>query len=75
MIQDGEARLWSRTERDLGKRFDVLVDAIRSFLAQSAILDGEVVILGEDANHRFRTSNISAHVWLVDCYYAFDLLH
>ena len=30
VISDGEARLWSRNERDLGKRFGRIVDALRS---------------------------------------------
>ena len=28
VLQDGKARLWSRNERDLGRRFPVLVEAL-----------------------------------------------
>lgn len=76
VIQNGEARLWSRNERDLGKRFGVLVDALRSFPAQSAILDGEVVMLGDDGKPSFQALQYFSPKEAGRLfYYAFDLLH
>ena len=44
VVERGKARLWSRNERDFGKRFPVLVDALAQLRAKSAVLDGEVVL-------------------------------
>jgi bifunctional non-homologous end joining protein LigD len=43
VLDGGKARLWSRNEHDLGKRFPVLVDALAKLPVQSAVLDGELV--------------------------------
>ena len=76
VIQDGEARLWSRNERDLGKRFGVLLDALRSFPAQIAILDGEVVVLDDDGRPSFQALQyFSLKETGRLFYYVFDLLH
>ena len=45
IVEQGKARLWSRNERDLGRCFPVLVEALGKLLARSAVLDGEVVVL------------------------------
>ena len=55
VIQDGEARLWSRNERDLGKRFTSIVDALVSVPVQSAVIDGELVVLGDDGKPSFQS--------------------
>src|SRR5688572_13945136 len=54
VIQNGEARLWSRNERDLGKRFASIVDALASIPARSAVIDGELVELGDDGKPSFQ---------------------
>ena len=38
VIQNGEARLWSRNERDLGKRFSVLPAVIFALLKPTPML-------------------------------------
>ena len=76
VIQNGEARLWSRNERDLGKRFGVLVEALRTFPAESAILDGEVVVLDDEGKPSFQALQYFDHKSEGRLfYYAFDLLH
>ncbi len=76
VIQNGEARLWSRNERDLGKRFGRIVEALRSVPAQGAIIDGELVLLDDDGKPSFQGLQYfspadARHL----VYYAFDLLH
>ena len=76
VIESGQARLSSRNQRNLGKRFGVLVEALSSFPAESAILDGEVVILGGDGKPSFQALQCfnpkeAGRLF----YYAFDLLH
>lgn len=49
-----EARLLSRNENDLGKKFGTIVDAIRAVGANELILDGEVVALDEAGKPSFQ---------------------
>ena len=37
VVEHGKARLWSRNERDLGKRFPVLVEALARLPVRSAV--------------------------------------
>jgi hypothetical protein len=76
VLQDGKARLWSRNERDLGRRFPVLVEALGKLPARSAALDGEIVVLDEAGKPDFEALQYfqpasAAHLY----FYAFDLLH
>ena len=54
VIQNGLAQLWSRIQRDLGKRFTSLVDALASLPVSSATIDGELVVLGDDGKPSFQ---------------------
>jgi bifunctional non-homologous end joining protein LigD len=76
VIERGKARLWSRNERDMGKKFGVLVEALASLSVGSAVLDGEAVVLDDagkpdfEALQYFSPASASRLV-----FYAFDLLH
>jgi bifunctional non-homologous end joining protein LigD len=76
VLDAGKARLWSRNEKDLGRRFPVLVDALSKLPARSAVLDGEVVVLDEAGKPAFEALQYfepasGSRLF----YYAFDLLH
>ena len=76
VIDGGKARLWSRNERDLGKRFGVLVEALAKLPVNNAVLDGEVVVLNDEGKPDFQSLqyfNPANRSRLY--YYAFDLLH
>lgn len=49
----GRVRILSRNRKSLGDRFPVLVDAIRTLHADSAILDGELVVFDPGGRTRF----------------------
>ena len=49
-----EVRLLSRNEKDLGKKFPIVVDAVAEIDCRDAILDGEVVALEEDGRPSFQ---------------------
>jgi DNA ligase D-like protein (predicted ligase) len=76
VVERGKARLWSRNERDLGMRFPVLVDALASLPARSAVLDGEIVVLDEAGKPDFEALQYFQPASAARLYfYAFDLLH
>lgn len=51
--EGGRVRILSRNRKPLGGRFPVLVDAIRTLHADSAILDGELVVFDFGGRTRF----------------------
>src|SRR5688572_26184543 len=76
VIERGKARLWSRNERDLGKRFQVLVEAFSRLSTQNAVLDGEVVVLDDAGMPDFQALQYLGHASASRLhFYAFDLLH
>jgi bifunctional non-homologous end joining protein LigD len=54
VVEHGKTRLWSRNERDLGKRFPALLDALLKLPMRSAIVDGEIVVLDEAGKPDFQ---------------------
>lgn len=54
LVTSDGTELRSRSGRDLGERFPALTDLRRGILWQEAILDGEVVALGEDGRASFQ---------------------
>jgi bifunctional non-homologous end joining protein LigD len=76
VVERGEARLWSRNERDLGRRFPVLVEALAKLPVRSVVLDGEIVVLDEAGKPDFEALQYSEPARATRLYfYAFDLLH
>lgn len=83
-IEEGDVRLVSRNGRDWTDRFPALVEALRGFPAESALLDGEAVVLDPEGRSSFQAlqaalgrAGSAAGVRLVvfDCLYldGFDL--
>jgi bifunctional non-homologous end joining protein LigD len=73
LIKDGVAiRLWSRNQKDLSRTFPSIIEQGNSLKAGTAVVDGEVVAIGDDGKPCFqalqhRSSRIE--------FFAFDLLH
>jgi bifunctional non-homologous end joining protein LigD len=71
-----ETRLLSRNQKDLGKKFPEIVEAIASLDLQDAIIDGEIVALDDQGRSSFQ----ALQAFDMDTerppivYYAFDLL-
>jgi bifunctional non-homologous end joining protein LigD len=76
-LKDGSAvRLYSRNEKDFGKKFPDIVDAIASLETEQAIIDGEIVALdakGVSSFQRLQAFEIGSKPPPI-FYYAFDLL-
>jgi bifunctional non-homologous end joining protein LigD len=76
VVNRGTARLWSRNERDLGKRFPSIAEALGSVPAKSAVIDGELVVLGDDGKPSFQALQYFDPAEAGQLFfYAFDLLH
>ena len=59
--KDGEqVRLWARTTSDYSKAFTRIRDAVAALPVDSAVLDGEAVVLRSDASSDFRGAEIAA---------------
>jgi bifunctional non-homologous end joining protein LigD len=73
---DAETRLLSRNQKDLGKKFPEIVEAIASLDLQDAIIDGEIVALDDQGRSSFQALQAfdmdTERPPLV--FYAFDLL-
>jgi bifunctional non-homologous end joining protein LigD len=73
---NGEVRLLSRNEKDMGAQFSEVRDAVRELKINDAIIDGEIVALDEkgrssfQALQRFELGESRPPIF----YYAFDLL-
>lgn len=72
----GKVQLLSRTNKDLGKKFPEVIDAVAELDVEEAILDGEIVALDPEGRSSFQM--LQAHEMREErppiCYYAFDLL-
>jgi bifunctional non-homologous end joining protein LigD len=74
VLRDGKTHLTSRRRNSLNERFPELRDIAREIKAKTALIDGEIVALGEDGLPQFdalRSRRRECSVVL----YAFDLLH
>ena len=54
-LDRGNVRFWSRNHKDWTNKFPTLVKAVKNFPAQTAILDGEVVILDTKGRTSFQS--------------------
>jgi bifunctional non-homologous end joining protein LigD len=85
LLEKGKVRLISRNGNDWTKRFQSIADGLASLPVKNAILDGEVVSLGEDGvsdfqrlqNQMKRGDDASLVFYLFDVphYDSFDLTH
>jgi bifunctional non-homologous end joining protein LigD len=76
LIDRGKAKVWSRNERDLSKRFPMIVEGLEKLAVKSAVLDGEVVVLDEEGKPSFQAlQHLSPKNARNVFYYAFDLMH
>lgn len=76
VVEQAKVKLWSRNERDLGRRFPVLVEALAKLPCRSAVLDGEVLVLDETGKPDFEALQYFQPASSPRLYfYAFDLLH
>jgi bifunctional non-homologous end joining protein LigD len=53
-LSRGKVRFWSRNGKDWTEKFPSLVQALKSFPATTAILDGEVVVFDKAGRSRFQ---------------------
>ena len=53
-LNRGQARFWSRNGKDWTEKFGNVADALRSFPATTAILDGEIVIVDKEGRTSFQ---------------------
>ena len=53
-LSRGQVRFWSRNQKDWTEKFPNLVNAIKTFPATHAILDGEVVIVDKAGRSSFQ---------------------
>jgi len=83
-VEDGRVRLQSRTGRDISAQYPDLRDVAKHIDADTAILDGEIVVLDDDGRSNFerlqsRMNVRSPSAELVKqapvIYYVFDLLY
>jgi bifunctional non-homologous end joining protein LigD len=64
----------SRRRNSLDERFPELRDIGKVIKAEAALIDGEIVALGEDGLPRFDSLRSRGHKYSI-VFYAFDLLH
>jgi bifunctional non-homologous end joining protein LigD len=73
----GEVRFWSRNGKDWTNKFPNLSAAVRAFPVDTAIMDGEVVILDHDGRSNFQKLQhaIGSGGVAKLCFQAFDLIY
>lgn len=73
----GDVRFWSRNENDWTNKFPNLSAAARSIRAESALIDGEVVIFDRDGRSNFQKLQHAIHSIAKAnfCFQAFDLIY
>jgi bifunctional non-homologous end joining protein LigD len=76
-IRDDRLALYSRRGHDWSDRFGPIVQALRTVSAESAILDGEIVVPGEGGIADFRMLQADLAASRTDrlVYFVFDLLY
>lgn len=74
LLRGGKAHLLSRRRNSLNERFPELRDIAEAIKAKTALIDGEIVALGDDGLPRFDALRSRRRNCLV-VFYAFDLLH
>ncbi len=76
-LANGEARLITRNNLDWTARFPRIAKAVAALDVESALLDGEVVVLREDGTTSFSelVADLKAGVRMRMVYYAFDLMY
>src|SRR3954464_8366869 len=74
-LADGKVRTYSRSGLDWTAEFDTVSEAVAKLKARSAVLDGEVVVIGPGGKPDFQAlrRNLNKHSRDLQ-YYAFDLL-
>ena len=86
VIREGKVRLLSRRGNDAGRQFPELQELSRLVQPAGAIIDGEIVALGEDGSPSFSllqqrtgwkggTTGEEPHASVPVRFYAFDILH
>lgn len=76
-LEHGDARLITRNDLDWTARFPRVAKVLAALDAETALLDGEVVVLREDGTTSFSelVADLKAGVGRRMVYYAFDLLY
>jgi bifunctional non-homologous end joining protein LigD len=76
-LDHGDVRFWSRNENDWTKKFPNLSAAARAIRAESALIDGEVVIFDRDGRSNFQKLQHAIHSITKTnfCFQAFDLIY
>jgi bifunctional non-homologous end joining protein LigD len=76
-LDQGNVKLLTRTGLDWTHRIKTIASEVSALLAQSALLDGEVVVLSEDGNTSFADlqAAFQEDVRKPLTYFLFDLLH
>src|SRR5205807_2588572 len=76
-LDHGDVRFWSRNENDWTKKFPNLSAAARAIRAESALIDGEVVIFDRDGRSNFQKLQHAIHSVAKTnfCFEAFDLIY
>jgi len=76
-LENGEARLITRNNLDWTARFPRIAKAVAALDVETALFDGEVVVLREDGTTSFSelVADLKAGVRMRMVYYAFDLLY
>ena len=74
-IRDGKVHLVSRRKNSLNERFPELREIGKAVKAKAALVDGEIVALGEDGLPQFDALRFKRGRKCSIVFYAFDLLH
>ena len=77
-LDHGDVRFWSRNGKDWTSKFPNLTIAARAFPVETAIIDGEVVILDRDGRSNFQRLQHaigSGGAAASFCFQAFDLIY
>src|ERR1051325_10821091 len=74
-VREGKAHLVSRRKNSLDERFPELKEIGKTIKAKAALIDGEVVALGEDGLPQFDALRFRRGRKCSIVFYAFDLLH
>ena len=76
-LDRGEVRFWSRNGKDWTSKFPNLSEAARTIPAETAIIDGEVVIFDHDGRSNFQKLQhaLGSSGAAKFCFQAFDLIY